>query len=171
MEVVISPAMLGALVAAIALSAWALGRWQGSATASMAAPEFAPAVISESAHAPANPSAVPDTPWPASPCQQNAADERRHVVSGIGSLADLHEDISAFRRREQVLASLDPDTLFFDNAQPDCRFVGITGTPLCPAPVRVRRDCGMGCGVREACQPTRSAPVQPSREVPALLRV
>ncbi len=172
MNLMDNPAIVGTMMTSIAFGAWALGRWQGAAAACMALPVASPTPTSEPAHLPEAAPVAREVSAPASPCQQNAADERRSLATDVVSLADLHEDVSAYRRREQVLASLDAGMLFSDTALQDCRFVGITGEPLCPAPANVRQGCGGGgCGGRQTARPAHVTPCQPSRAVASLLRV
>jgi hypothetical protein len=149
MDMMASPAMLGGLMMAVAWGAWVLGRWQGAAAAAaMALPVASDRQASESAQPNATQQAASPRVTAAaftSPCQQDAADERHLALTPDISLGDLHEEISAYRRREQVLASLDPGAFQFDRAAQDCRYVGLTGQPVCPAPANVRQGCGTGC--------------------------
>lgn len=149
MDIVASPAMLGGLIMTIALGAWALGRWQGAAAAAAMA---LPVGCDRPAGAAVPPietqqERVPSTPRAAfaSPCQQDAADERHLALAAGFSPGELHAEVSAYRRREQVLASFDSRAFLFERGAQDCRFVGLTGEPVCPAPVNVRQGCGTGC--------------------------
>jgi hypothetical protein len=184
MDISQSPAVLGGIMLWAALGAWALGRWQGGLVAS-----------TEGTAAPASPSArggealvagacgTPDSalsapraaPEPV-PCQNAARDERRVALDGAPCLGELHREITAYRRAEQVLARLDDTVLRLDplpqTPARECRFIGLTGEPTCgvAGPVRVACAGGSPCG-KAVPAPIAAWAVQPSPVVPGLTRV
>jgi hypothetical protein len=113
MDFLVSPAALIAVMNGVALAAWAVGRWQGGA-------QLLPAETSAPLSWRRNPSAAQVvTPLPREQIS------RAHALESVISLADLHEEISAFRQRERVFATLAPDALFLDRLpaaqQTECR--------------------------------------------------
>ena len=151
MEQLAFPATLGGLILCIAWGAWALGRWQGEQVrpdVPIAAEH--PATLPQSETE--NPARAVGTGGPASPCQQNARDERLCALQDNLSLADLHDEVSAYRHREQVFATLAPGALRFgrveDPEMQECRYIGLTGQPICPAPGAARLACTKGCGIQ-----------------------
>jgi hypothetical protein len=104
MELFAGPASLGGLIMGVAVCAWGLGRWQALGHHRLADDARAPLPDAEGE--------AQSRPAPnASPYRQNVRDERHEAIGQAVSLAELHEEISAFRQREQVLACYAPDTL------------------------------------------------------------
>ncbi|WP_033375749.1 hypothetical protein, partial [Porphyrobacter sp. AAP82] len=72
----------------------------------------------------------------AGPCPQAARAQRRSALAVTDSLGELHAEISAYRRAEQVLAGPDGDGLHLrlnreDAARNQCRHLGVVGAPSC----------------------------------------
>lgn len=157
------PAALGGIILCVALVAWMLGRWQGG---------LVPAADQVSAAAPVAAEGRQDrsglactAPATSTPCQQAALAERRVAVEAAPSLGDLHAEVSAYRRSQQVLAGMGREQLDLvltaSDADPECRYIGISGQPTCPmrGAVRFGSACGAGC---TAFQPLPQGTVQPS---------
>ena len=158
-----SSALLGGIMFCIALSAWTLGHWQGSAA--LARPTLGepqpPYRASLAARAPTATRAI-------TPCQKQARTERQIVLGQTDSLSDLHAEVSAYRQQEQIFASLADDAFRFDRAQAtertDCRYLGITGFPTCGLSVAAMSVCdceALALGVPETA-PFSEAALQPS---------
>jgi hypothetical protein len=103
-------AALWGLISCVALGAWALGRWQagaGWAANSLAGlssprdPQIVPALAEAKA------STLASIP-------AQGRDDGPHALDSAISLGDLHDEISAFRRREQIFATLAPGALLLD---------------------------------------------------------
>lgn len=166
------PAALGGILISVAIGGWTLGRWQGG----FAAPEDARAQTGrEAATAGALPAALHPTPR-----SDTARAQWGAALAAADSLGELHAEISAYRRAEQVFAGPDAD-----------------GLRLCPPDEAVRSACrdpgGMGeqsCSLAEpgcdccTCRarrniadplapgPLRAEPLlQPSRPDSGLTRV
>jgi hypothetical protein len=91
MDLFANPVTLGGLAAFVALGAWAMGRLQGAA-------EYA---------APARDSQAPQR----HDQQTSLVPEAPGNPALADSLGELHAEISAFRRQERVLASLEAELL------------------------------------------------------------
>jgi hypothetical protein len=142
----LDPAALGGLAGLIAVVGWIIGRLQSGPLGAARQPT-APAVPTGTADpvaAPAPASARFTTrativgEAPASPpCQQRALEERRALLSRPVSLADLHAEVSAFRRDERILERAPQADALLAMARADqvadCRFIGLSGRPTCPA--------------------------------------
>ena len=110
MDIPGGPAALAGMMMCVGLAAWTLGRWQGSA---MAVVDRAAAATGEAAarlalairppHAPARPSCH------CSACA--SADYRGEELASASALGAMHEEISAYRRAEQILCDLSSDAL------------------------------------------------------------
>jgi hypothetical protein len=107
MEYLAAPAALWGLISCIALGAWALGRWQGGAGWAANMPVALPPPRDPRA-AQALAEAKPSTPV-SNPAQRRI--DGLHALDSAISLGDLHDEISAFRRREQIFATLAPGAL------------------------------------------------------------
>ena len=152
------PAALGGIIMCVALGAWILGRWQGSDVSAGGTCE----PVRDLPLSPADHVAPDRSDWPAPiPCQQAALAERRGALDAALSLGELHAEVSAYRRAQQVLADLAGDQLDLparrSGALPECRYVGLTGQPTCAMPAAVRRACAAG----DSCNAPPLA-VQPS---------
>lgn len=140
----LDPAALGGLAGLIALSGWALGRIQGALRAAFGNPEAAP----HSAD-PAVPSAREKlglsqaTPMPV--CRQRVRDERRALLAEPVALTELHEEAEAIRRDARILeqdsAHASLLALPRSSGEDDCRYLGRSGQPTCPAP-QACSSCG-----------------------------
>jgi hypothetical protein len=135
------PAALGGIMMCVALGAWTLGRWQGG----LAMPDDAAGRTACDAGdaAPVLRSAVAERP--ATPCQQDALEARHAALAVADSLGELHAEVSAYRRAEQVLADAKPDELVLRHRLHDkghaCRHIGLTGEPICEISGTTRRAC------------------------------
>jgi len=141
------PAALGGIIMCVALGAWILGRWQGIGVPADGSRDPLRDLQSPSSdHAASTQS---DRPAPI-PCQQAALAERRGALEAAVSLGELHAEVSAYRRAQQVLADLAGDQLDLpaprSGSRADCRYVGLTGHPTCAMPAAVRRACAVGDG-------------------------
>jgi hypothetical protein len=173
MDLLGGPAALGGIIACIALVAWALGRWHGSALA--ANPANGPA------HCPAPTGQHPPFEWrmpdpaeagSAVPCQHSQRAGREIWFEKAFSVGELHAEVSAYRRQQRVFAAGAGDAL-----------------PLAPLPAGARqewRDLGLigqtsgamtsaalpACGaVRTAAAPLPERAAQPLALGSALTRV
>lgn len=156
------PAVLGAIIMCVALGAWMLGRWQGSAMSAGKAIDAGREALSE----PQDPALSPLAHHaPSIPCQQAARDERRGAFEPDVSLGDLHAEVSAYRRAQQVLAGIAGEAFEFPalrgGDRPDCRYLGLTGHPTCAMPASVRQACAVGTGCRNSADQLAIA-VQPA---------
>jgi hypothetical protein len=74
--------------------------------------------------------------------------ERRSALAVADSLGELHAEISAYRRAEQVLASPEGDGLrlrpLSADARRECRHLGVMGEPTCGCPETARMACTSG---------------------------
>jgi hypothetical protein len=97
------------------------------------------------------------------------------VIEAARSLGELHAEVTAYRRQEQVLASALSDGLLVElvptGARGECRYLGLIGQPTCPLPGTGHETCASreGCGAAAASRRARAA--QPSPEASALTRV
>ena len=156
------PAVLGTIIMCVAWGAWLLGRWQGSAESAGKAIDAGCEAHSE----PHDPALAPPVHCaPPIPCQQAARDERRGALVPEISLGDLHAEVSAYRRAQQVFAGMagDPFELHAlrSGNRPDCRYLGLTGHPTCGMPASVRRACAVGTGCNKSAEQPAMV-VQPS---------
>lgn len=148
------PAALGGIMMCVALGGWSLGRWQALRTAGEV--PRTPGETAAAARAPVIP--------PVEPCQHAARTERRLALATVDRLGEIHVEISAYRRAEQVLAKIDGDAVPLRAARAgrDCRYLGIVGEPTCSIPASARAVCACGAGCEAiAAQPALRA-VQPS---------
>lgn len=164
------PAVLGGMMLTVAMLAWALGRWQGGFSASEDPPK-------------PDESEAPDGAMQAVPHELEAVHDaarmqRRSALAAADSLGDLHEEISAYRRAEQVFASAEGDGLGIDmlasDARSECRHLGVMGQPTCavPEPIRAACACGTRCGLADPRPPVRTERlVQPVAAAAGLTRV
>lgn len=166
------PAALGGIMLCVALGAWTLGRWQGG----LAAPEE-PALPARGEAGEARMQSAPQRPG-AAPCQDAAKAERCTALAGADSLGELHAEISAYRRAQQVLAGPECDGLGLrppvEAAGNPCRYLGLMGEPTCGISETARAACACGTPPRQPgpLSPTvAERAVQPSRAVSGLARV
>lgn len=166
MELLEGPAMLGSIIMFAMLAAWAFGRLQGG----LAVPDEAAAPVAEGsfarrakpAPAPAAASAAAPTP-----CQHAARNERSVALAAAPALGDMHDEIAAYRRAQQVFAGMDDDGLRLVPVQlegpPNCRFIGLTGEPTCGLSAPARGACAPGTPCAADIAPARpERAVQPS---------
>ncbi|MFO6446444.1 hypothetical protein ACLBKU_04800 [Erythrobacter sp. NE805] len=105
------PAALGGVITGLMLAAWMLGRWQSGLAPPPARREtLADDVPSSEALSRALAGQQSDAA-DAETSRPLASDERRSALAGGASLGELHEQVSAYRRAEQVLADADVEGL------------------------------------------------------------
>lgn len=110
MEQIANLVTLGGIIALVALGAWAMGRSQGASGLLCehcdARPTRGCAASWDLVDTPLPGAPVVAellTPWAHDPCT-----ELLNGPEGLVSLGDLHAEVSAFRRRERVFATLGP---------------------------------------------------------------
>jgi len=166
MELSAGPAALGGIMMGVALGAWTLGRWQGGFALPDDGGGHGPTRVGDAAPTP--PGALAEAP--AKPDQQHAFVARGAAVAD--PLGELHAEISAYRRAEQVLADVGPDELVLrhrcGNTGPACRHPALTGEPVCDLSGTVRPPCATGASGARAGSACRA---QPSPAAFAPLRV
>lgn len=114
MDMVASPALLAALLLVVAVVAWSTGRWQANGANGPHTPLQRPAPIAARDH-PAPVANPPGLAAPlASPDQEPLCEADLLALEGDLSLALLHAEISAFRQRERVFATIALDDLRLD---------------------------------------------------------
>jgi hypothetical protein len=162
------PAALGGIITGLMLGAWMLGRWQGGLAQAPRRREPVPQNVPGLQTLSRALRAAGEETGAARACQQGAYDERRAVLETDVSLGDLHAEITAYRRAEQVLAGHDVRQLGLDLSAAEaeaCRYMGISGHPTCPSSCGRGADCATGSyGEEPVAVPLRAA--QPSFEVP-----
>ena len=167
------PAVLGGIMLSVALAAWTLGRWQGG----LELPD------DHAAHPPGAPEesrAMSAPPLPErAPHDGPARSESRTALAAADSLSQLHAEITAYRRAEQVLTGPEVEGLRLrplpGDARSECRYLGLIGEPVCGIPRPARMTCAGGTRCSRA-EPLRLSPKaeripQPSRPAPDLTRV
>lgn len=127
-------AALGGIIIWAALAIWALSRSQGRPLGRPAARD----AVSRNA-----------VLRPAVPLGQDTARAERHAaLAAADALGELHAEISAYRRAEQVLAQLDGDGLrmraLVEDARAECRYLGLIGEPICGVADSQRAACAGG---------------------------
>ncbi len=168
------PAVLGGIMMSVAIGAWSLGRWQsGLGVPDAPTPEPAP-VGGEAGEALIRHAAA------VAPCQDDARAERRTALAVADSLGELHAEISAYRRAQQVLAGPDADRLGLHaqlaDVRSECRYLGLMGEPFCGLAGPVRGACTRGTRCSKA-DPLPPGPArierarQPSPEAAGFTRV
>lgn len=138
------PAALGGIMMCVALGAWTLGRWQGGLVVPHDGGGRAAGDAGDTG--PVLHSALAERQ--AAPCQQDALAARRAVLAVADSLGELHAEVSAYRRAEQVLVDAEPGELVMRHrcadTDPACRHLGLTGEPICDLSDIARRACTTG---------------------------
>jgi len=167
MEYWANPAVLGGLAAFASLGGWTLGLLTSRAPSTATGSGSADALVG-CASAAARPA-----PTASALCQINAHAERRRALADVRSLGLVHDDITALRHRERVLARSAPDHLpgRVDPAPgaAACRFIGIIGEPTCGTPRSACAACVHGNHAAAAMRAPR-ADQSPSAS-PCALRV
>lgn len=138
MDISAGPAALGGVMMCVALAAWALGRWQGGIS-----PSF-DAAVPQDAEAPAMPGE--DVQDGAAIPHPHAAQAQRQVTMHTeASLGEVHAEITAYRRAERVLCTVQGDAVDYglQSHAADCRHIGVSGLPTGAHP---NGGCGDGCG-------------------------
>ncbi|MFM7378777.1 MAG: hypothetical protein ACKO1O_11730 [Erythrobacter sp.] len=170
------PAVLGAIMMSVAIGSWSLGRWQSRPRVSDApAPGSAP-VGGEAGEAP-----VQRAPRRASRYEDDARAERRTALAVADSLGELHAEVSAYRRAQQVLAGPDADRLGLHaqlaDVRSECRYLSLMGEPTCALAGPVRGACTLGTRCHSADPLPPGSPArtewarQPSPAAAGLTRV
>lgn len=163
----------GGLALGAAVAGWMLGRRQsGKARVAPLSPVVdgmtegeapAPSQTVPFAHLSADANA-------ASACQHAARAERREVIEAVRSLAELHDEITAYRRQERVLAATVgegmPLELAADALRQECRYLGLIGQPTCSLPHGGHSSC-----TRSTSCPAPMCTVQPSAPASDFTRV
>ena len=164
-----NPATLAGLIMCVAIAAWAVGRWQALVAGQGGDPALTGPTITPRTDATATQS------LPAL-CQQDASGEGLRALEGGLSLGELHAEVTAFRQRERVLATIPPESLRFDRPSvrrdQACR-IGLTGMPICPVPGAAQGACREYCGDRRMADPPRpkASASQPAPEPSSFTRV
>lgn len=173
MDILADPAVLGSIVGGALLSGWLIGRRHGvhavGGEVPVPAPEPAAQPLAQHIDAPGENLAG------VTACQHAARAERRQVIEAARSLGDLHAEVTAYRQREQVLASALSDGLLVavmpDTGRHECRYLGLIGQPTCPLPGTGHEVCASREGCAAAAASRRATAAQPSAEASALTRV
>ena len=118
MDLFANPVTLGGLVAFIALGAWAMGRLQGAAE--QLGPARDPRVPQRPDRNDAPGQSLPGGHALAAALQPDASSQLLPSLALADSLGDLHAEISAFRRQERVLTSLEAELMPLHFATGDC---------------------------------------------------
>lgn len=142
MDIAAGPAALGGMMMGVALGAWMLGRWQGGVTA----PGGGAKAEARGAAARHDPNIGLHLPAAeASSCQVAARAERNGAMTSLASLGEIHDEMTAYRRAEQVLSAHQQGQGIIaardDAAQGGCRYLGLTGQPTCGITTDARRPC------------------------------
>ena len=160
-----------------AVAGWMLGRWQSGQTRAAPLSPVDDGITEDEAAAP-RPSGSQTVPFAdlsadanaASACQHAARAERREVTEAARSLAELHDEITAYRQQEQVLAATVgegmPLELAADALRQECRYLGLIGQPTCSLPHGGHSAC-----TRSAGCPAAMRTVQPSAPASDFTRV
>lgn len=170
MDYLATPAAWWGLISCVALGAWALGRWQSGAGLAANMPlELPPQRDPQTA--PTLPEAKSLTPE-SIPAQRR--DDHLHALDSAISLGDLHDEISAFRRREQIFATHAPGALLLDQRPIVSQHDGVAKDWACAPVDRAEPACTCGgdCGgsLRTAAASQIKA-VQPSLAWSSFTRV
>jgi hypothetical protein len=174
MDLLANPSALIGLIGCIGLAGWSMGRWQGLTAHAQADDD-----LSEMQHSPQSSAITSDPPAFTGLHTPNANAGLRDTAM---TLSDMHAEITRFRHREQVLATLDTEAVVFDRRSSGrlalCRDIDALGTPRCHGLLvdDVPCQCLQGCGDQVVAQPATatSGPVsmpQPSPGVSSLTRV
>jgi len=136
------PAVLGGIMMSVALGAWTIGRWQGGLT-------IPDDQISSSHREPEEERASLAPPLSyATQGPATAQADRQIALAVADSLGELHAEISAYRRAQQVLAGPEGDGLrlrpLHEDARRECRHLGVMGEPTCGCPEPARMTCARG---------------------------
>lgn len=158
------PAVLGGIMMSVALGAWTLGRWQGGLVLPDDHADHSHGERGETRVM----SAVPLAEHP--PHDDTVGAARRTALTAADSLGQLHAEITAYRRAEQVFAGPEGDGLrtrpLDGDLRSECRHLGLIGEPICGVAGPARMTCAGGT----RCSQAEPLP-QPSRPAPDLTRV
>lgn len=172
MEIFGGPAALGGIIVCVGLLAWMLGRWQG-AVAPAGDQQGVAALTAASAQRNRQASAHTGSA-PGVPCQPAAQTERTCPPEAACPIGDLHAEVTAYRRAQQVLAGLGRDqldlVLIASDAGQACRNVGAGGEPVYPVPAEAYLNAVCEIGF-EPFDPLPQRAFQPSPAVSDVTRV
>jgi len=185
MEFMANPPTLGGCIALAVLFGWALGRLQGAAglgaglggdlAGNLSGDPRGRQRSDDRAEREQPVTASPTgVPLAAAGCPQQLHSALLTALASPDVLSDLHDEVSAFRRRERVFATLSPDLLqpapMADEAARVCLRSRVIGHPLCGHPVcdgagcrRVRHPCEAHGIAGEAAPMLRAYDVNPRR--------
>jgi hypothetical protein len=136
MDLAAGPAVLGGVVLGVALGAWTLGRWQGG----LAAPQDDS--VQDGADRPDIAEATMRAPAPASTRvsvkrRDAARAHRQSAFDNPALLGEVHDEIAAFRRAEQVFAVIERDPLALHQM---CRTLRVEGRHASALLPQLRED-------------------------------
>jgi hypothetical protein len=174
MDLLASPSALIGLIGCIGLAGWSMGRWQGLTAHAQAADD-----LLETHRGPQARAITPDPPaFTGLQTPTANAGLRENAIT----LSDMHAEITRFRHREQVLATLKTEAAIFDQRASGqlevCRTLGALGSlhfkELVVEDVSCR--CLQVSGDPVVAQPTMTSPAavsmaQPSPGASPLTRV
>lgn len=150
------PAALDEIAACVALAAWTLGRWRGALAVE---PAQGPAPGGQ--HLPFEWRVpVPDNTGGAIGCQHADRAGREVWLETAFSPGELHAEVSAYRRQQNVFAAASRDALHLAlrpaGARQDCRDLPLIGQPACAMPRAALPACGIRTQAAAAPLPERA---------------
>lgn len=174
MDLLASPSALIGLIGCIGLAGWSMGRWQGLTANAQAADD-----LPETHRDPQARAITPDSSAFTGLHTLNANAGLRETAI---TLSDMHAEVTRFRHREQVLATLNTEAAIFDQRAlrqlEACRTMGALSSQHCQEKVveDVSCHCLQGGGDPVVAQPTMTSPApvsmaQPSPGASPLTRV
>jgi hypothetical protein len=164
MDIFANPVALAGVVSCAVLAGWAVGRWHG----------FIAAAIYE-ANPPAShhqPAFAHGAPSGGEPAGTYGATMGTHPLDNAIALNELHAEITAFRHREMVLASLDSDPVLTDRQA--AAATGVHDRVISPRlPHRAWPGCAITINRAKQTPPEATPPkrLQPSPGWSSLTRV
>lgn len=136
MDITAGPATLGGLILCVAICGWALGRWQAVGLSEYGGDNASP----QSVHGTIAAGLRQDRMNGSAPlrCPQPMAVAFPDLPQGDFSLGELHREVTAFRDRERILATLSVDAAaggsrLFERTQPSSSHVNHAACPLTDA--------------------------------------
>jgi hypothetical protein len=164
MNILASPTTWAGAASCFALAGWIVGRWHALAMRPSQAPDQ-PSVH----HAPA---AVPAGSAGTASSLLFASNASADWIDNAMSLSELHDEITALRRRERVLATILPDASMLDRSSADlrqCRKLASIADSACDCLHDSQRPGDAAPQTQAALWTQRAA--QPSPGRPSLTRV
>jgi hypothetical protein len=140
MDFYANPAVLGGIMTWVAMAGWTLGRWHGEGRAAQPVP-------------------LAEQPVPQPPFARRESAPAARLTTGP-SLSELHEEMTAYRREQQVLRSLGTDLLPLTVLQAKPHSAACSTDPVI-APTRAAKasvDAACGC---PACALSAAAELLP----------